>query len=257
VLIALFAIRPVSTREISVFSALYGVEVTDEILPKVTTSIRRSRTAKLAGLAVGLSIYNVLFALGVTIPNQGAIYAVAGYLVGAFVTALIPLNAGAGVRKASLVPRVPLDYLPRFALIAPVLTLGVSAIAILIYELEPHPTLVSFSGSVAGLPVSAIAVAATYIAIRVLVSRPQPITSPGLTELDDAVRTQALHTICGSGLAIAFLGLSTCLFEMAGYSTVEWVRMTGIALAVLALGGMAGAWAFRRSEWRVHRAVTS
>jgi hypothetical protein len=78
-----------------------------------------------------------------------------------------------------------------------------------------------------------------------------------LTELDDALRTQALHTICGSGLAIAFLGLSTCLFEMAGYSTVEWVRVTGIVVSIAARGGAAGAWAFRRSDWRVHRMVSS
>jgi hypothetical protein len=257
VLFALFAIRPVSTRELFRFSHLYGVEITPEILPTVTKSIRRSRTAKLAGAAVGLSLYNVLFAFGLTIPNDGAAYAVGGYLLGAFITALIPLNTGGGVRKASLVPRVPGDYIPRIALIAPVVTVTASALAILAYELEPRPTLVTLSGSVTGLPISAAAVAATYIAIRIVVSRPQPISSPNLTAIDDALRTQAIHTLAGAGLAIAFLGTAACMFQMAGASSFEWLRITGIVLGIAALGGMGAAWGFRRAEWRVHRLVAS
>jgi hypothetical protein len=255
VLFALLAIRPVSTRELFRFSELYGVKITRELLPTVKTSIRRSRTAKLAGIAVGLSLHNVCVALGVNIPNDGYAYVVIGYLLGAFVTALIPLKTEDGVRKASLVPRVPLDYLPRAALIAPIVAVGASALAVLVFELEPRPTLVTLSGNVAGLPVSAFAAVATYIAIRIVVSRPQPITSSGLTELDDALRTQAVHTIAGSGLAIAFFAMSACMFEMAGGSTFEWLRITGVVFGIAGLVAAVAAWGFRQAEWRVRRMV--
>jgi hypothetical protein len=257
VLFALSAIRPVSSRELFRFHELYGVEITHEILPTVTRSIRITRTAKLAGAGVGFSLYNVLFGLGISIRNVGIVYAVVGYLLGAFATALIPLNTGAGLRKASLVPRVATDYLPRGLLIAPVVTVAVSAIAVVVYEFEPRPVVVNFSGSIGGLPVAAVAVAATYIAIRIVISRPQPISSPNLTEIDDALRTQAVHTIAGAGLAIAFLGMSSCMFAMGGYSSIEWLRITGVVLGIAALAGTVGAWGFRRSEWRVRRMVAT
>jgi hypothetical protein len=76
VLLALFAIRPVSTREIFRFVDRYGVKVNKETLPIITRSIRRNRTAKLAGAAVGFSLHNVLFGLGLNIPNDGLTYAV-------------------------------------------------------------------------------------------------------------------------------------------------------------------------------------
>jgi hypothetical protein len=257
VMFAVFAIRPVSTRELSRFSDLYGVKITNEILPTVTKSVRWSRAAKLAGAAIGFSLYNVLFGLGVTIPSDGLIYGVVGYLLGAFVTGLIPLHKESGVRKASLVPRLPRDYLPRIALVAPILPVAASALAILAYELEPRPELVTFSGSVVGLPVAAVAVAATYVAIRIVVSRPQPITSPGFTAIDDALRTQAVHTLSGAGLAIAFLGMATCMFAMAGHSSFEWLRITGVVLGIVALAGMGAAWGFRRAEWHVRRVVST
>ena len=104
VLLALFAIRPVSTRELFRFVDRYGVEVNKETLPTVTRSIRRNRTTKLAGAALGLSLHNILFGLGVNIPNDGLSYAVLAYLLGAFVTAFNSQYRAREVRKASLAP---------------------------------------------------------------------------------------------------------------------------------------------------------
>lgn len=257
VLLVIFAIRPVSRREIVGFSENYGVKVTQETLPAMTNPIRRARAARLAGAAVGLSVHNVFSGLGVTIPNQGVIYAICGYLLGAFVTALIPSGRTSARRRASLVPRVARDYLPRAALVAPIVIVGISALATLAYELEPHRNFATFSGDIAALPVSAVVVVSSYVGITLVVARPQPIASSSLTVIDDALRTQAIHTISAVGLAISFAGLSTCLFQMAGYTSFGWLRVTGVVLAVAALCAMFASWSFRQARWQVRRVTAT
>jgi protein-S-isoprenylcysteine O-methyltransferase Ste14 len=102
---------------------------------------------------------------------------------------------------------------------------------------------------------TAVAVIATFIAIRVVVARPQPITTPGLVAIDDAVRTQAVHNLAGAGIAVALLGTSACLFEMGGYASPEWLHITGVIAAFGALAGTMAAWSFRGSPWRVQRTM--
>ena len=114
----------------------------------------------------------------------------------------------------------------------------------------------SFSGSAAALPATALIAAATYIAIRIVIARSQPVTNPRLVEIDDALRTQAVHTIAGAGIGMAFLGVASCMFEMAGYSSFEWLRITGVVLAILALVGAAAGWTICTASWRVRRTVS-
>jgi hypothetical protein len=245
----------VSVRELGKFTNRYGLELTPETAAAVTRSIRRGRTGRLASAALGLSLFPVLYELGVTIPNQSAFYGFVGYLLGAFVTALVPGLPRAETRQASLVPRRATDYLPRIALITPALAIAVSALAVLIYEFEPRRTFADFSGTPDGLALTAVAVIATFIAIRVVVARPQPITTPGLVAIDDAVRTQAVHNLAGAGIAVALLGTSACLFEMGGYASPEWLHITGVIAAFGALAGTMAAWSFRGSPWRVQRTM--
>jgi hypothetical protein len=249
------AIRPVSYPELRSFAGRYSIEVTQETLPFVTRSVRRGRVGRLVGTALGLSLYPVLYGVGISIPNASVVYAVIGYLFGAFVTALIPASQGVGLRGASLVPRSATDYLPRIALISPIAAFAVSAIAIVVYELEPHRVLPSVSGSPAGPVISGIAAAATLIAVKVVVARAQPVTTPGLVALDDGLRTQALHTIAGSGIAVALIGTASSLFQMGGHASATWLTVVGIVLGICALMGVVSAWGFRMSAWRVSRPI--
>jgi hypothetical protein len=57
VVLAVLAVRPVSARELSAFSWRYSLEIDRETLPVVTRSVRRGRAARLAGAALGLSLY--------------------------------------------------------------------------------------------------------------------------------------------------------------------------------------------------------
>jgi hypothetical protein len=255
VLLAVLAIRQVSARELGRFTTRYGLDFTPETVLAVTRSIRRGRTGRLACAALGLSLYPVLYELGLTIPNQSAVYGFMGYLLGAFVTSLVPGLPRAEIRQASLQPRRASDYLPRAALITPALAVAVSTLAVLIFDFEPRRAFADFSGTPDGLGLTTVAVIATFIAVRVVVARPQPLTTPGLVAIDDAVRTQAVHTLAGAGIAVALLGTSACLLEMGGYASPEWLHIAGITAGIGALAGTVAAWTFRGSPWRVQRTM--
>jgi hypothetical protein len=255
VVLAVLALRPVSARELTRFTNRYGLELEPETRAAVIRSVRRGRTGRLVGAALGLSLVPVLSALGVGIPSQSVIYGLIGYLLGAFVTSLVPTSLGVEVRRASLVPRRPSDYLPRLALITPSLAVGISTLAVIAYVIEPRRAVVNFNGSPAGLAAATIAAAATFIAIRVVVARPQPLTTPGLVAVDDAVRTQAVHTLAGSGIAVALFGTGTCLWAMGGYAAPGWLHVTGIVAGLGALIGALYAWGFRSAPWRVQRTM--
>ena len=90
ILLAIMALRPVSASELMRYSRRFGLEVNLDTHASIVRSIRRSRTSRLAGAAIGWSAHAVLYVFGVGIPNEGVVYAVLGYLLGAFVAALIP-----------------------------------------------------------------------------------------------------------------------------------------------------------------------
>jgi hypothetical protein len=218
-------------------------------------SIRQARTSRLAGAAIGLSAHSVLYAFGLGIPNEGAVYGILGYLLGAFAAALVPGSPRSGVRRASLVPRRLSDYLPRIALYAPGIAVAISAAADLAYYVEPRRALPNPSGSTGGVVLSAVAAVATLVAVRIVVSRSQPATSQELVAVDDAMRTQAVHTLAGTGIAIAFIGTASCLLEMGGSASVEWLRYLGVIGGICALTMIPAAWGFRRADWHVARST--
>ena len=183
-------------------------------------------------------------------------YGLIGYLVGAFVAALIPGLQTTEPRRASLVPRRPSDYLPRLALVTPTIALGASALAMIVYVLEPHQANESTSGGGAGLLLTAIGAAATLLAVRVVVGRAQPLTTAGLVATDDALRTQAIHTLAGAGIAVTLAGTAVCLFVMGGATSLPWLKLIGILGGAAAFIGSFVAWGLRSAAWRVPRTTT-
>jgi hypothetical protein len=255
--LAVGALRPVSGRELSRFANRYGLVLNPESGLAVTKSVRRGRTGRLAGAALGLSLYPCLSAFGVGIPSESLLYGLVGYLVGAFVTSLVPSSIGTEVRRASLVPRRASDYLPRLALVTPGLALGISTAAVIALVVEPRRTVISFDGSPSGLVAAAIAAVATFAAIRVVVARPQPLSTPELVAVDDAIRTQALHTLAGSGIAVALFGTSATLWAMGGHAAFGWLHATGFVGGLCAIVAALYAWGFRSRPWRVQRTILS
>jgi hypothetical protein len=252
--LACWALRPVSQREMATFAVRYGIDVTAETLPVMRREIRSSRVGRLAGAAIGLSIHPVLYVIGLEIPNDSAYYGVIGYLLGAFLVALLPRNVGIGVRRASLAPRRLQDYLPAGALVAPAFAVGLSALSVVVYHVEPgRVPFGSSDGTTVALGISVVAALATLTAIRFVVSRAQPVATQELVAVDDAMRTHAVHIFGGAGTAIAYLGAAACLFAMGLHAAPTWLYVTGQVAAVAALAGALGAWAFIGTPWRVPR----
>jgi hypothetical protein len=96
---------------------------------------------------------------------------------------------------------------------------------------------------------------------RWIVRRPQPLVEPDLLAADDAIRSQSVHSICGSGMAIQLLLIAeTCLI-------LDTRALPGVIRTVVVLPATFGYLAalgcclyFGHRAWRVprrHAAVSS
>src|SRR5579862_2626525 len=227
IVLVLLALRPASERELNGFGIRYGVRPTPDTHFAMAGYVQRGRRGRLVGAALGLSFYPVLYALGLVIPNQSLLYGILGYPLGAFVAAVIPTSRRSGPRSASLTPRRLSDYLPRSVLLAPAVAVVISACAVVVDRLEPRAPLPYTSDIMVGLGLSAVAAIATLVAIRIVVARPQPIVSPELLAVDDAMRAQTLHTLGAAGIAVALWGTATCLLEMGSNAAPAWLHDAG------------------------------
>jgi hypothetical protein len=257
VALALMALLPVTDREADGFAARYRVPSSLRTAPQLVNSLRRNRAGRLAGSALGFTLPPVAALTGQSVPGPDLLYGIAGYFLGAFVTALVPTLARSTERRALLVPRRPSDYLPRLALIQPAVAVVCSAVAVVIADIEPHRSQSGFSGSQGGLLVSVIASAATVAAIRMVVHRAQPATGTDDVTIDDALRTETVHTLTGAGVSVALVGTSFCLLEMGSTAAPGWLHWTGLVAGLLSLMGVVAAWQFRGSSWFVSRAGTT
>lgn len=256
VALAVMAIRPVTDRETDRFAARYRVPPALRTAPLLIASLHRCRAGRLAGSALGFNLPALAALAGVALPGPELLYGIIGYFLGAFVTALVPLSARTAERAALLVPRRPGDYLPRLALFLPGLAVAAGAAAVVIADIEPHRPHVGLSGTQAGLVVSTIASAATFAAIRMVVHRAQPVAAPEDVTIDDALRSETVHTLTAAGISVALVGTSFCLAEMGGEAAPAWLHWVGLIATLLSLAAAVVVWEFRRSPWFMSRAAT-
>jgi hypothetical protein len=260
--LVLLGLRPVTGRALGGFASRYGLSALPEASEVVHRLVRRSRAGRMLGAALGLCLPSLALLFGASLPgtDQGGsfVYGFAGYVAGAFVAALLPVGSAGPRRSAALEPRRAADYLPRGLRSGPVVAVVASGAASVVYGVEVRTMLPTYgAGSTLsfGIASAVVGAAATVIAIRVIVSRPQPIVSPELTAVDDALRSQALHTISGAGLAFAFLGAATCLLAMGGAAANPAIHTAGWVAALVAFWLSITAWLSRTSPWLVSRAV--
>jgi hypothetical protein len=186
-----------------------------------------------------------------------------GYLAGAAYAEVALVRPVEGERRqAVLVPRDVADYLPRRLFRAPRWVTAVTVIA------GTAAVLVSYdrdaASGMSGSPRSSAAVMVVLALLvtvalerceRWLVERPQPFTSPDLVAADDAIRSQSLHSVAGSGLAILLLCLGGSLLALSR-SDVQFLRWTAWAPgAACLLGSLQACLYYGHRAWRVRRAV--
>lgn len=249
------------------WSAAHALTLTPANRPMVRWYLRNARVLRTWGVLAGLGLPPLTFAafgIGGTRVPQDWTWIFVGYLVGALyaeVSLVRPM--GSGPRAASIVPRDLDQYLPVrmlrvqrglgiFTVVAS-LTAGFLPYGERSQGLNlPNTAVVLALGLVAGL----FAVGLERLQ-RWLVERPQPFTDPELIAADDAIRSQSVHSLAGSGIAVLLLLAGSVCWAMAN-SDVQVFRWTMWAPGLFSF--MAALYAcmyFGHRAWRVRRPRTS
>jgi hypothetical protein len=258
-----------------------GLELTPETRPVVTRHLAAARRLRTLGALCGAVLPSLVdlvvngrlqvlgFATdGSAAPFQGPLTILLGYLAGALwaeVSLARPL--GADRRRASLVPRELHDYLPRRVLAAQRALGAVAVLGILLAGVVPFDPAraaePSWGELLAGAGVIAAFTAGLELLERWLVRRAQPFTSASMTAVDDAIRSQSVHSLAGSGVALLLFACSGLALVLT-QSDVPALRLTmwlpaavAFGLGLRACGDVAGrAWRVRRLAARGPGTVT-
>ncbi len=251
----------VNERFVDTWALAHTLTLTDANRPMVHWYLRTARILRTWGALGGLFLVPVvLSSLGVRHQSSLWLSIFAGYLVGALYAELSLVRlAAAGDRTASLVRRELADYLPRGLIVAQrvlgiVIAVGAVGAALAPYG-ERSPTVTRLHG-VGVLAVGALALAFAVGLERVqrwVIQRPQPFAKPALVAADDAIRSQSVHSLAGSGLAV-LLVLATFVTWSLAVSDVQILRWTGfIPVALGVPAALIVCLSYGHRSWSVRR----
>ncbi len=252
----------------------HGLALDGANRPLVEWYLRTARTLRTWGALAGLVLPPLVELawsgqprfLGMASDGGGqpgdVIYVFLGYLVGALyaeISLVRPLDPSRP-RVASVVPRDLGDYLPGrliWAQRAAGAAVAAGTLLLPLVDFPPEVQRPSWAGVVAWATVVA---GFTFGLERIqvwLVRRPQPYTDHSLVAADDAIRSQSVHSLAGSGLAVLLLQLGFLLGTFAGTGgpVQAWV-LGPLAAAALVLALAACQWGSHRA-WRVRRHIAS
>lgn len=230
------------------FAQRHGLTLTAGNRSPVAVYLRRARVLRSLGGSLGL-----LVPMLVTVTTRGRVQlggwelVLLGYLLGAAAAeALVARRPPTGERRASLAPRLLTSYLPRWTRnLRWLLVLTAAALAAWHAVLQG---LTAFPGGPLGALAGCLAVAAaSELALRAVVGRPQPMVDADLLAADDALRASSLQALAGAAVAIELLlvadqwnGLGVLAQSRGGDGRVFFL------LAVLMLAGAVTAWSALR-----------
>jgi hypothetical protein len=227
--------------------------------PMVEWYLRTARVLRTWGVVAGLVLPQLVDnAFGWRALREAQpLFAFVGYLLGALYAELALVRRVDGDRRvAVLEPRDVEAYVPRRLLVAHRAVAGLalgSAAVLLALPWRDHVTSPT-RGSVVFV---ALLTAGLGLGLprleRWLVERPQPFTDADLLAADDAIRSQSLHSVAGSGLAVQLLLLGGLLFGLT-VTDVQLLRWTmwvpGLACFV---GSIYVCLFYGHRAWRVRR----
>lgn len=256
------AYAQIDARFVAEWSQAHALELTSANRPMVWWYLRNARVLRTVGVLAGMLLPTLGgLALGLGQANGirvTFVWPFVGYLFAALYAELTltrPMAASAG---ASLVPRILSDYLPS-RLIWMQRVLGSTALLLTVIvvavPLRPEASALRRSDLWFALPVAAAAVAVVLERIQSwVVQRPQPLVASDLVAADDAIRSQSVHSLSGSGMAIQLLAIAQ-LFVLLGDG-----QLPPLVRNVLVLVGATGYLAaiccclyYGHRAWRVRR----
>lgn len=238
-----------------------GLELTSENRPMVAWYLRNARSLRTLGALGGVVLPPLIAAaLGLRIGGLPAswVWVFAGYLVGSLYAEARLVRPPTASRTASLATRRLDDYLPARRLrlqrglgVAGVVLAGLAVAA-------PGPG-DPFAFQPAVAPAVAAALAAAPLAVllemlqRWVVRRPQPLNRSSLVAADDAIRSQSVHSVLGSGLAMQLLLVTPAMWVLAT-SDVQLLRWTMWLPAMLSwIAAVYACLWFGHRAWAVRR----
>lgn len=240
----------------------HGLDLTPGNRPMVAWYLFTARVLRTWGVLGGLFLPPVVGAALGGSAQANPLWAFVGYLVGAIYAELSLLRPVApGRRSASLVPRELSDYLPRRlrwaqrGLGALALAGGVAALVAPYGERSPwfeRPDTVLLVAVAAGGAALGLGLERLQ---RWLVRRPQPFVEPSLVAADDAIRSQSVHSVAGSGMAVLLVlcGVSAGALGASDVQVLRWTMWVFAAFSfVLALYACLY---YGHRAWRVPRRV--
>ena len=183
------------------------------------------------------------------------VIAMAAYLIGALVAELTsPLAAPAGVRRASLSPRMVADYRPAWLLRLMVALCGIAGMATVIrLTVVDNPSGQARSLATA-LGLAAAVMVVAEIAARSIVQRPQRGSELDLLAADEGLRSAAVSMTSGASLLAALGAASIASSSVVPAETGAWawllipwiLVLQGCAVGVVTLIVRQETWGYRR-----------
>lgn len=250
------AFRPLDAAFVREWADAHALVLTPTNRPLVEYYLATARKLRTLGAVAGILLPPLFtWSLGLDNPRVSGFWALPGYLIGA-AYAELRLNRPLGrQRAASLAPRRLGDYLPRRLLRAQRVAGVFSALGALAALLTQADDLDTNAGAVivAGGVGAALAIALELVE-RHIVARPQPVVAPDLVAADDAIRSQSIHSVAGSGLAIVILCLVSVGLALAEGLDEPLRSVLLVVLFLFAWVGALGAWLYYgHRAWRVPR----
>lgn len=253
------------TDRVADWAASRGLELTAENQPMVAWYLRNARSLRTLG-AMGGVVLPPLFAaaLGLDVGEVPVswVWVFAGYLVGSLYAEARLVRPPTASRSASLVTRRLGDYLPAGRLRLQ-RALGVSGIVLAVLAATVPGPGGPFTSQPPVAPAVAAALAAAPLAAllealqRWVVRRPQPLNRSDLVAADDAIRSQSVHSVLGSGLAVQLLLVAPALWVLAtsGVQVLRWTMWLPAMLSWIA--ALYACFWFGHRSWAVRRPVPS
>ena len=253
-------LRPVGWKVVLRFAIDHEVAIDATNAPLVVDALARHRDYRTVGAWLGLGL---AFTVRAIIGRSGWAgpwtMTWAGYFLGALLAAWrTPAARGrSGASVALLVPRRIGDYIDRRSVVVPAIGLFAAAVAALAFASSARRNEPWNDGPATVAVVVALAAvvgAASWVALRSVVARPQRSDEPPLVAADDALRAESVHLIAGAGGAVVLLACARSLVTVGTVSDVQFVRWVCPWMGLAALVASWWAWFFvRRRPWGVRR----
>ena len=226
---------PVSRAQLSTFAVRQRLEITPGNGELVIRYLAHTRRWRVAGVVAGIAAMAALS----QIDRWPFLLVFAGWFSGAIIAELRLAAGPTGTRRvASLEPRTFHRYVGRTAWFMLPVAMVLDAAVAIGGALERHPLRQGTLLIIAGGVTPVVMVARTRI-----VDRAQSFARVELIAADDAIRSRALHVLCGGGAALVF-GCVAVQFSLYPFDHASALSLLFQVIGVV-VGGMIGTERFR------------